>query len=229
VLLAIDTATPVGSVALEGEGRIVALRTFDAPREQSKRLFGQIDGVLADAGAGRGDLEAIAVTVGPGSFTGLRIGLSAAKGLCFGLELPLIPLSTLDVLAARLMWCVRPVGVWLDARRGEVYGAAYDTSQGRVHRVTEPTAAPPEALLAQWGLTDVLFTGDGAERWAELIDAQPGALLAPAPARRPCADVAAWLARSAGEPVDAALVEPDYLRTPHFEPATREPLVRGTA
>lgn len=222
MILAIDTATPAGSVACADQGRILSLRTFDAPREHSRRLFVEIDAVLADAEVERQAIRSVAVTTGPGSFTGVRIGLSAAQGLGMGLGVPLHPVSTLECLAGRLPYCRRPVAAWLDARRGEVYAAAYDTSDGVPRVIREPEVAEPEALLARWGLHDILFTGDGADRWRDLVLQQSGAELAPAPVRRPCADTVAWLAGLPDRaPIDAALVQPDYLRTPEFVPARR--------
>ncbi|HJP29743.1 MAG TPA: tRNA (adenosine(37)-N6)-threonylcarbamoyltransferase complex dimerization subunit type 1 TsaB [Candidatus Latescibacteria bacterium] len=223
MLLALDTATPAGSVAVAESGQILALRTFDAPREHSRRLFGEIDEALADAGRERSQVTAVAVTNGPGSFTGLRIGLSAAKGLCMALGVELIPVSTLASLAARIPFCRLPVCALLDARRGEVYGAVYDTSSGVPREVQAPCVDEPGSLLARWGLKDVLFTGDGVDRWAQLLSGKPGANLAPMAARRPCADAVAWLAtqRTSRTVVDPARVEPVYLRTPTFAPAGR--------
>jgi len=197
------------------------VRTFDAAREHSRRLFGEIDGALADADRERSQIRAVAVTTGPGSFTGLRIGLSAAKGLCMGLGARLIPLSTLEVLAARLPFCQTPVCALLDARREEVYGAVYDTSNGVPRELHPPCAGEPEQLLARWGLQDVLFTGDGAQRWSEVLSNVPGANFAPPSVCRPCAAAAAWLASrcAPAEDADPAHVEPVYIRTPSFAPA----------
>ncbi|MDA0336485.1 MAG: tRNA (adenosine(37)-N6)-threonylcarbamoyltransferase complex dimerization subunit type 1 TsaB [bacterium] len=225
MLLAIDTSTPAGSVAIQESGRTLSLRTFDAVREHSRRLFGEIDAVLADAGRQRAQIRSVAVTTGPGSFTGLRIGLSAAKGLCMGLGARLIPLSTLEALAARVPFCRMPVCTLLDARRGEVYGAVYDTSGGEPRQIHPPCVDAPHQLLAHWGLQDVLFTGDGVDRWSDLLSGVSGARLAPPSVRRPCAAAAAWLAslRSPATDADPALVEPVYVRTPAFAPAVSAP------
>jgi tRNA threonylcarbamoyladenosine biosynthesis protein TsaB len=222
MILALDTATPAGSVALFDAGHVLSLRTFDAPRQHSRRLFGEIDAVLEDAGCGRSQIDCIAVTTGPGSFTGLRIGLSAAKGLCMGLGIELVAVSTLESLAARLPFCRLQVCVLLDARRGEVYAAVYDTSDGCPREVHPPSVDEPDRLLAHWGLEGVLFTGDGVDRWADLLATIPGAKLAPPPVRRPCADAVAWVAsqRPASTDIDPGSLEPVYLRTPSFAPAT---------
>ena len=213
MLLAFDTSTAAGSVALWDQ-RLLALRTFDAGREHSKRLFPEIEQVLVDAGRSREQVVAVGVTIGPGSFTGLRIGLSAAKGLCRGLEVPLVAVSTLEVLAARLPWCRLPVCAVLDARRGEVYTATYDTSQGRPVPMGPERALTPEALLAEWGDGDVLFTGDGVDRLPEEVRHR-----APSSLARPCAAEVAWLAEpklAGGDTADPMLLEPVYLRTPSF-------------
>ncbi len=216
LLLAIDTATPAGSVALSAGGSILALRNFEAPREHSQRLFPEIDQALGDAGGEREQIGAVAVTIGPGSYTGLRIGLSAAKGLCMSLDAPLVGLSTLEVLAARVPWCRLPVCTVLESRGEEVYTAAFDTSQGQPRlRMPERVARRVE-LVAEWRDRDVLFTGDGLDRLQDLPD---GARRAPASVRRPCAATAAWLAGpklARGETLDPGLAEPVYLGRPAF-------------
>lgn len=219
MLLALDTATPVGGVAVSDGGRALAVRTFDAVREHSRRLFLEIEGALRDAGRSREEITAVAVTIGPGSFTGLRIGLSAAKGLCLALDVPLVTVSTLEVLAARLPWADRPVCAVLDARRGEVYTASYDTADGFPRALGAEAAMDPDGLLAQWGDRDVLFTGDGVPRLGAGPIRRSGVRCAPPHLSRPCAAAVAWLAQrqlDAGSTVDAARVEPVYLRTPSF-------------
>ena len=216
LLLAIDTATSAGSVAVSAGDSILALRTFQAPREHSRRLFPEIDRALDDAGGQRGQIGAVAVTIGPGSFTGLRIGLSAAKGLCMALEASLVGLSTLEVVAARIPWCRLPVCVALGARREEVYTAAFDTSRGRPRPLGPERLATRAELVAEWSGRDVLFTGDGLDRPRDLPEE---ASLAPAPARSPCAAAAAWLAGpklARGEFLDPGRAEPVYLGRPPF-------------
>lgn len=216
LLLAIDTATPAGSVALSAGGSILALRNFESPREHSQRLFPEIDRALVDAGAERGQIGAVAVTMGPGSYTGLRIGLSAAKGLSMALDVCLVGLSTLEVLGARLPWCRLPVCVVLEARREEVYTAAFDTSEGLPRLMSPERVVTWSELVAEWRDRDVLFTGDVLDR---LRDLPEPARHAPAPVRRPCAATAAWLAGpklARGETLDPGLAEPAYLGRPAF-------------
>ena len=228
LLLAIDTATPAGSVALAAGGEILALRTFESPREHSRRLFPEIDRALAGAGAERGRIGAVAVTIGPGSYTGLRIGLSAAKGLCMALDASLVGLSTLEVLAARLPWCRLPVCTALAARREEVYTAAWDTSEGPPRLRSPARLATRAELVAEWRDRDVLFTGDGVDGLQGLPEPSR---LAPAPVRRPCAATAAWLAGpklARGETLDPGLAEPVYLGRPAFAAAPMPEAVEPT-
>ena len=216
LLLAIDTATSAGSVAVSAGDSILALRTFQAPREHSRRLFPEIDQALDDAGGQRGQIGAVAVTIGPGSFTGLRIGLSAAKGLCMALEASLVGLSTLEVVAARVPWCRLPVCVALGARREEVYTATFDTSRGRPRLLSPERVATRTEMVAAWSGRDVLFTGDGLDRPRDLPEE---ARHAPAAVRSPCAAAAAWLAGpklARGELLDPGRAEPVYLGRTSF-------------
>ncbi|MFH1569157.1 MAG: tRNA (adenosine(37)-N6)-threonylcarbamoyltransferase complex dimerization subunit type 1 TsaB [Gemmatimonadota bacterium] len=223
LLLALDTATPAGSVALlEGE-RVLAARHFDAGAHHSARLFVVVESALAAAGRRADEVEGVAVTIGPGSFTGLRIGLSAAKGFCLARSAPLAAVPTLEVLAARLPFCPHPVCALLDARRGEVYGALYDTSAGMPQLLEGPLAAAMDEVVARWLGGPAVCTGDGAAAHAELLAGLAGARLAPAHCRRPDAATVGALGLERlrrGEAADLAAVEPDYLRTPAFKLAS---------
>ncbi|MDW7710122.1 MAG: tRNA (adenosine(37)-N6)-threonylcarbamoyltransferase complex dimerization subunit type 1 TsaB [Deferrisomatales bacterium] len=129
-LLALDTADGTAGVALLVEGRVVAELVEASAYRHSERLFALVDEALAGAGIGPGELGGVAVTVGPGSFTGLRVGLATAKGMAFALGLPAAGVSTLEALARGAM----PFPGWvvpaLDARKGQVYGAAYHGRSG---------------------------------------------------------------------------------------------------
>jgi len=146
--LGIDTSSAAGSVALTTPGRVLAEWTLDVDRTHAVRLLPHIRWMLQEAGLGLGDLAGIAVTLGPGSFTGLRIGIATAKTLALVSGKPLVGIPTLEVLAgnvphARGLLC--PV---LDARRGEVYWALFRQEEaGRLQRVTEDRVGTPEAVL----------------------------------------------------------------------------------
>ena len=220
LILAMDTATSAGSAALLRDDHIEAERFFDMGLHHSQRLLVEVDELLQRAGESAAELDAVAVTIGPGSFTGLRIGLSAAKGLCLAAEASLVTVSTLEVVAARLPFCADPVCVILDARRGEVYAGLFDTSAGRPQQLRPPEALSLENLLDR--LRDqprIVFTGDACIGNAEVLDRFPGGRVAPSHISRPTAGVAGWLAAAkgaAGDTADLAFVEPEYVRHPTY-------------
>jgi len=124
-VLAIDTSTLAGGVALVDGERTVAEYVLDIRLTHSERLMPAVDRVMADAGWAPGQLAGLAVAIGPGSFTGLRIGVSAVKGLAFALGLPIAAVPTLDALAAGLPGAALPVCAVVVARRAEVYASLY--------------------------------------------------------------------------------------------------------
>lgn len=213
-VLAVETSTLAGGVALlEGE-RLRGEYLLDVSATHSERLMPAIDRLLADAGWQPGDLEGLAVAVGPGSFTGLRIGLSTVKGLALALRLPVAAVPTLDAMAAALPFAALPVCPVLDARKGEVYCSLYRWDGERMARQWEYLALPPRELAAR--LTEpVILLGDGAT----LVPAPP-ARLAP-PHRRlpsPAAVGVLGLARlAAGQTVAVPDLTPIYLRPSEAE------------
>jgi len=213
-LLAVETSTLAGGVAILEDDRLRGEYLLDVSATHSERLLPAIDRLLADAGWGPGDLQGLAVAVGPGSFTGLRIGLSAVKGLALALGVPVAAVPTLDAMAAALPFATLPICPVLDARKGEVYCSLYRWEGGVVRREWDYAALAPEALAAR--LTEpVILLGDGAH----LVPA-PHACLAP-PHRRvpsPAAVGVLGLARlGAGESVPAAALTPIYLRPSEAE------------
>ncbi len=164
-ILCIETATTNCSVALSVNGSVIALRE-DNSKEYShaERLHVFIEEVLAEAQVPKPKLNAIAVSKGPGSYTGLRIGVSAAKGLCFALDIPLLAIPTLQSLAAQGSSGHDFIIPMLDARRMEVYSAVYN-SQGE--EIREVRAEVLEADLYQEYLDKgrTLFLGSGAAKY----------------------------------------------------------------
>jgi len=173
-----------------------------------------IDRLLADGGWVPGDLEGLAVAVGPGSFTGLRIGLSAVKGLALALAIPIAAVPTLDAMAAALPFADLPVCPVIDARKGEVYASFYRWDGAGMRREWEYLAVPPETLAAR--LTEpVVLVGDAAR-----LIVTPHARLAPAHRRvaSPSAVGVLGLTRlAAGDFVSAADLVPIYLRPSEAE------------
>src|SRR5947199_6371402 len=124
-VLAVETSTLSGGAALLDDERVVGEYTLDVRITHSERLMAAIDRLLSDAGWTPRDLEGLAVTVGPGSFTGLRVGLSTVKGLALALAIPVAAVPTLDAMAAMLPYAALPVCPVLDARQREVYASLY--------------------------------------------------------------------------------------------------------
>ena len=226
LVLAFDTATPVASVALLDEERVIASRYFDVGNQHSRRLFVEMSQLFEISDRHWGELAAVATTTGPGSFTGLRIGLSAAKGICLARGIPLVGIPTLEALAGRLPYARLPVWALLDARRGQVYAAHYEMASGYPEALTEPRALAPEILMKELAGTEVLFTGRGASAYRPLLSGLEGAHFAPGQIDNPDAVTVGWLGRgklARGEVLDTNAAEPEYLRTPMFVPARPRP------
>jgi tRNA threonylcarbamoyladenosine biosynthesis protein TsaB len=142
-LLAVDTTTPFGSVALVIDSRLVAETNIEASSTHSARLLRSIDGLLHAAGLEIKDIEGYAVAVGPGSFTGIRIGLSTVKALAFASGKPVAPVSALEALALKLVHPqVRLIAPLIDAKKGEVYAALYEALGPSDRRAMQVSQAP---------------------------------------------------------------------------------------
>jgi tRNA threonylcarbamoyladenosine biosynthesis protein TsaB len=160
-ILALDTATKSCSVAVTDEGSLSAELTALKSQTHSKHLMDLIHSVLEISGFSAGDLDGLAVTIGPGSFTGLRIGISAIKGLAYALDKPVVGISTLEVLAwqcADRSYLICPL---LDARKGEVYCATYRFEDHQLIQKKKECAIAPEAVVED--ITEpCVFIGNGA-------------------------------------------------------------------
>jgi len=224
-VLAVETSTLTGAVALVSGDTVVAECRLNIAVTHSERLLPAVDHVLAVAGVRLGDIDGLAVATGPGSFTGLRIGLSTVKSLAFATGKPLAGIPTLDALAWTLPFAVHPVCPILDARKGEVYAGLYRTQTGGLERLWEYQALAPHALaerLAREAPGPVVFLGDGVAPHAALLREVLGgdARLAPPGLRLPSAVAVADLARAAldrGETVDPAALVPLYVRRSEAE------------
>lgn len=215
-ILAIDTASLAGSVALWQDNQLLAESLLNVRSTHSERLLGQIDHLLVSTGLNVGDLHLIAVVHGPGSFTGLRVGLATAKGLATGAGLPTVGLSTLEVLAMNLPFCPYPVCAFLDARKKEVYSCLYETDSGYPEPLDKEKVLSPEKTLADLN-GEVALVGSGVGLYRELIDTTLGerAKLPPEMVHQPRAAAAAVLARrkfAAGQAIPPARLAPCYIR-----------------
>ena len=179
-----------------------------------------IDRLLADAGWAPADLAGLAVAVGPGSFTGLRIGLSAVKGLALALGIPIAAVPTLDAMATAVPFAALPVCPVLDARKGEVYCSLYRWDRVSMRREWEYLAMSPGALSARLS-EPVIVVGDGASAITS-----PHARQAPIHRRLPSPSAVAVLGHArlmAGQCVAASDLVPIYLRPSEAELKRRVP------
>lgn len=218
--LAIDTSGDVASVTLATESGPISELTFRHKMDLLQRLMPNIDSLLADVGKSPRDLDGIIASLGPGSFTGLRIGVAAAKSIAYTLGKPIVGVSTLDVLAhGASAACPRTIVSMIHARPGEVFWAMYRCEAGTLKRVTEDRAITVDDLVSQVKIEDqVAFCGDGAERNRSALEVEfgssavldqwyntpRGAVLASLGFRR----------FSGGDFDDAATLTPTYVRRP---------------
>lgn len=168
LVLGVETSTMQGGVALVGEDRLVSEYLLNVEATHSERLLPAIDRMLCDAGVGLDALSGIAVSIGPGSFTGLRIGLSTVKGLAYATGLPVVGVPTLEALAWSVPFASVQVCPVLDARKHEVYAALFRYERGVLVRLMEDSALAPEALCSKIR-KPTLFLGDGLPVYGELF------------------------------------------------------------
>ena len=159
-LLALETATLAGGAALLDDGRLVGESRLNIALTHSERLMAVVDRLLQDCAWDTASLDALAVSIGPGSFTGLRVGAATAKGLALAREIPVAPVPTLDALAATLPFADAPVCPLLTARRGEVYCSLYRWTGSIMERKWDYLALSPEAAAARLD-PPVIVLGDG--------------------------------------------------------------------
>ncbi len=183
-ILSIDTSTFIASVALTVEERIVAESTFSCERTLSARLMPEIERLLADAGLSALDMDLFACATGPGSFTGVRVGVATVQGLALSTGKPCVGFSNLALLAMNFPLAAHPVCAMIDARKDEVYAALYDTSAIIPTPIINECVTSPERILDQ--IRDasdkqVIFVGDGAQRYGDLISDRMGELAIFAP------------------------------------------------
>ena len=209
-LLALDTATEACSVALWVDGAVAMAQRRLMVRGHAEALMPMVAAVMAESGLAYGDIDAFAVTRGPGTFTGLRIGLAAARGLALAATRPLIGLTTLEVLAASVPVARRGHSLMaaINARRGEIYGQVFATD---LTPLGEPAARSADALAAEpWG-PPLQVVGTAAQRMADLLG--DGVTALPGDGC-PDAAVAVALAATRSLPAVGVPVAPLYLRPP---------------
>ncbi|MBO4625160.1 MAG: tRNA (adenosine(37)-N6)-threonylcarbamoyltransferase complex dimerization subunit type 1 TsaB [Bacteroidales bacterium] len=215
-ILLIETSTSVLSVALAQDGTVVSERVCTEPRMQASLTAPLVKEVLDEAGLAARDCDAVCVSSGPGSYTGLRVGVSTAKGLAFGAGIPLLAMGTLDILVAGCcsMIChserseesVSYIVPMIDARRMEVYTAVYSAEGQRLTEV-ESRIVGPDSFADYLEQGEVLFVGDGALKCKDVIG-HPNARF----------QEAYPLARNMAKGAQKAFEEGKYENLAYFEP-----------
>jgi len=175
IVLALDTSHQRGSVAVSRGEEIISEVLFDASDTHSATLLPGVDTCLASAKVALSDIDLFAVVCGPGSFTGLRIALATVKAFAAVRRAPVTPVESCAVLAAAFPFAARPVLTLIDARRGEVYGALYETADGKPRGIVPLFSAKPEAVgdvLARHSISSpLILCGTGALRHRAAFEA----------------------------------------------------------
>jgi len=220
-ILSIETSTMAGSIAINDEERIIAEAMLDIKVVHSERLMISIEWLLRISRISIDDIDAFAISIGPGSFTGLRIGVSTVKGLSYASGKPVIAVPTLDAFARRMPFSPYNICPMFDARKNEVYAGLYRWNGHSLKKVITEMAVAPDDLL---DLVDdtTIFMGDGARLYRRLIVERMGndAIFAPPHLMYPCASTVGEIAVEMfkrNEVADTATLRPFYIRKSEAE------------
>ncbi len=222
-ILGIETSTKTGSVAIVSEDGVIAQYSLNIEVTHSERLMSTIERVLKDTGLAVSDIGGFAIAIGPGSFTGLRIGLSTVKGLALATGNPVAAVPTLLALAWNLPFSGYPVCPLLDARKNEVYAALY-RFEGKALVQVLPEAAIPLSSLSQQVDAMTVFTGEGSRIYRTEIQRILGnrAVFAPHSAILPSGATVAEIGLDmikSGKLAEPDSLTPLYIRRPEAEVA----------
>lgn len=222
LMLGIESATAQVGVAVGGHDGVLASAHSACDRRHAENLTPQIEFVCRQAGISVQEIAVVAVDVGPGLFTGLRVGIAAAMAAAHGLGVPMIGVSSLDLGAFAAAQSRRLIMPCYDARRGEVFTAGYRAVPGGVQRVSEPTVSTPDELAAELLAVseDVLLLGDGARRYREVLGGLRNVEFAGVSLDYPSARSLVELAHPKAmreEFVSPSEIEPLYIRLPDAE------------
>lgn len=227
LILAVDSSTPVAGAALVEDHRVLNESFINYKKTHSETLLPTIDRIMEECECCLADLDALAITVGPGSFTGLRIGMATVKGIALAAHKPIVALSTLDTLAANAAGSDDLVGALLDARKNELYYGFYRMGEQGPQAMLEAMVGPPQAVVnqARQLLTQeqrVILLGDGYYRYSaffeeelkEELKAIPGHLMLP---RAAAAGILAVNKARQGEFENLYQLRPVYIRLSEAE------------
>jgi len=218
LILSLDTTTRAGSVAVVRDDIVLAEISGDPAVTHGQRLPGELMRALGAARTPLADVDLLAVAAGPGSFTGLRVGIATMQGLAIARGLSIVPVSTLEALASEAAHAAGGrslIAPWIDAQRGEVFAALYGPHLEAV--LVAPSSASPLGTLTSWraplGSTEVVFAGSGALRYRAIIESVLGGQ---ARIQEPVPPLAATIGRIAAREPDRAVVPhavvPVYVR-----------------
>ena len=219
LILGIESATSQVGCAIGGHEGVLASAHSSRGKRHAEMLTPQIDFVRTQARVELDDVSVVAVDVGPGLYTGLRVGIAAAMATAFALNVPMIGVSSLDLLAFPARHTSKLIVAMIDARRGEVFHACYRQVPGGIQRITEPGVATPDELVSELmaGGDEALLVGDGAIRYADSFNDLRGVVPAEPSMAYPTAGSLVQLAHAKAlreEFVPPAELEAVYLRTP---------------
>jgi tRNA threonylcarbamoyladenosine biosynthesis protein TsaB len=219
LILGISTSTPQVSCAIGGHEGVLASVHSARGKRHAESLAPAIDVLRHQAQVDLDEIGCVAVDVGPGLFTGLRVGVATAKALAHALRVPMIGVPSLDLAAFPLRWSPRLIVAAIDARRGELFTATYRQVPGGIQRLDEFRVASPDDLATDLLATreDVLLVGDGAVRYADQLEELAGAEMADRGLAHPSASSLVQLAHPRAireEFVNTWELEPLYLRAP---------------
>lgn len=172
MILGIDSSSLVASVTLIDDTTIIAEYTINLKKTHSQTLLPMIDEIIKMTGIDKKEIEAIAVTNGPGSFTGLRIGAATAKGLAYALNIPIIGVSTIEAMAYNYNHCNKLICPIMDARRNQVYTGIYECQNEELRKLLEPCAVSVDELIETIIKLnkEIIFIGDGIPVYRKYID-----------------------------------------------------------
>lgn len=222
LILGIESATARVGCAIGGHEGVLASAHSSRGRRHAEALAPQIRFIAEQAGVTLQEIGAVAVDVGPGLYTGLRVGVTTALSIATTLRVPMIGVTSLDLLAFPAALTDRKIVAAIDARRGEVFHASYRSVPGGVQRISEPAVAKPDDLVAavEADGESVLIVGDGAVAYADVLRRAHGVEVADESLAHPSAGSLVALAHARAlreEFVRPDEIEPLYLRRPDAE------------
>lgn len=222
-ILAFESSAKAASTALLSDGLLLAEYTQNSGQTHSRTLMQMAKDMLTSCDLTPQDIGAVAVAAGPGSFTGVRIGMACAKGFAWGLQLPLYGVSTLEAMTRGAAYADGTYCACMDARKQQIYNAVFSLQAGKLTRLTDDRAIAIDALVPELseGAGPIYLLGDGAKLVSDtLAGSGLPLILLPEQLRQQRASGAALCAMDrmlAGDPGDAAALTPNYLRMAQAE------------